>query len=161
MGRWIISWYISLYSPLVFVFVFFFHCTIWENIGKVLRASNSDLNCPIWPKLERIWGFMPFLNFLKFQEEPEKMNEVSPEQQYLWQTIHTVMDTSNSIGDALNFSKSRYRDKTYTNMYITLYNCLASNTGRGSPGLPLRSLIYGPKTRPEEKERRARRSQRL
>ena len=35
---------------------------------------------------------MLFQNFDKFHEDPVKMNEISPEQQFPWKTLHTVTD---------------------------------------------------------------------
>ena len=60
-------------------------------------------------------------------------------------------------GDADLDSMVTHFNKAVTDTAAELF--LASNAGRGSPGLPLRSLIFV--TRPEEKERRARRSQSL
>ena len=46
---------------LIFFFFFFFRFItvvscgeIWENIGKLLRASNAEVNAPVWPKFESI-----------------------------------------------------------------------------------------------------------
>ena len=61
-------------------------------IWKLLRASNSEVNSPIWPKSERVWDFMPFLNFLKFHEDPIKNEWDKP-----WTTI-SVMVTTHRYG---------------------------------------------------------------
>ena len=66
---------------LVFVFIFY-HCILWEiwkNIEKIPRASNSEVNIPIWLKFELVRD-MPFQNFCKFHKDPNKKEYDNPEQ---------------------------------------------------------------------------------
>ena len=69
---------------------------IWDNIGKILKARNSYVNGPIWPKFECIifrflWLSLISASFMKIQT---KMNEIRPEHQFPCRPLRTVTDTT-------------------------------------------------------------------
>ena len=42
-----------------------------KNFGRS-RASNSNVNSPVWPKIKLAQNFMPVLVTCKFEEDPIK-----------------------------------------------------------------------------------------
>ena len=83
---------------------FFFHrilWEIWENIGTILRASNSEVTSPMWLKFELVRGFMPLLNVRKSHEDPIK-NELDKPRTAISMTDTTYHDGYyNTILEAL------------------------------------------------------------
>ena len=80
---------------LIFVFSFNFCIFPIVSYGKYLentKASNSEVNRPIWLKFELIWDFMPFLNFCKFHEDPISNEWHKP------RTAISMMDTTHLDG---------------------------------------------------------------
>ena len=114
-GEWALSFYLCVFiytgvsltprislsiRPYFFFFFFlYFPIVSYGKYGKILKASNSEVNSPNWLKFEHIWDFIPFLNFCKFHEVPIKNEWDKP------RTAISVMDTTHRDDTTIPYLK--------------------------------------------------------